>query len=208
MPTNTFFRLPEEKRTRFMDAAWQEFTRVPFSEVSINKIIQNAHIPRGSFYQYFVDKEDLFHYLFSDLGDYFSGELRRILNETQGDLFAVPLHSMSHFFQHRGAADPILLRCLQVLRINQGMDLQQLLSTKPQPLLPPSVREQIDLSRFRRTDDVFVEQVFILVVMTACSTIMETLCHPERQSKESSLLQERVDIIRHGALRPEAIQTL
>lgn len=203
MPTNTFFRLPEEKKTRFMDAAWQEFTRVPFSDVSINKIIQNAHIPRGSFYQYFVDKEDLFHYLFSDLSDYFTEEFRRILIETQGDLFAVPIHSLNHFFQHRGAADPILLRCLQVLRINQGVNLQHLFSKKPEPLLPPSLRAQIDLSRFRRTDEVFVEQVFLLIMMTACSTIMETLCHPERQDGEHTLLQERVDIIRHGALRPE-----
>ena len=44
MPTNTFFRLPAEKRERLMEACWAEFTRQRFSEVSINRIISAAHI--------------------------------------------------------------------------------------------------------------------------------------------------------------------
>ena len=60
MPTDTFFKLPEEKRERIIKAAVDEFARVPFSEASINRIVKAAGIPRGSFYQYFSDKEDLF----------------------------------------------------------------------------------------------------------------------------------------------------
>lgn len=60
MPTSTFFRLPEEKRQRLIEAAWEEFTQNSFSDVSINQIIRAAGIPRGSFYQYFADKGDLF----------------------------------------------------------------------------------------------------------------------------------------------------
>ena len=55
MPTSTFYRLPEEKRDRLMKAVWKEFTRVPYTEASINRIILGAKIPRGSFYQYFLD---------------------------------------------------------------------------------------------------------------------------------------------------------
>jgi len=60
MCTETFLRLPEEKRNRFLEAAWEEFSSVPFEKVSINKIVLRAKIPRGSFYQYFAGKEDLF----------------------------------------------------------------------------------------------------------------------------------------------------
>ena len=56
MPSNTFFRLPEEKRQRLLDAAWEEFSRVSFADASINQIIRAANISRGSFYQYFTDK--------------------------------------------------------------------------------------------------------------------------------------------------------
>ena len=37
MPTDTFFRLPEEKRTRILEGAWSEFTAVPYAEASINR---------------------------------------------------------------------------------------------------------------------------------------------------------------------------
>ena len=46
-----------------MDAAWEEFTRVRFADVSINQILRRAGIPCGSFYQYFSGKEELFIYL-------------------------------------------------------------------------------------------------------------------------------------------------
>jgi len=44
MSTETFLRLPEEKRNRILDAAWEEFTRVRYTDVSINKIIIKARI--------------------------------------------------------------------------------------------------------------------------------------------------------------------
>lgn len=63
MPTNTFFRLPKEKQETILKAAMNEFSKTTYAEVSINHIIQNAKISRGSFYMYFKDKEDLYFYL-------------------------------------------------------------------------------------------------------------------------------------------------
>ena len=71
MPTDTFFRLPEEKRTRILEGAWSEFTAVPYAEASINRIVQTSRIPRGSFYQYFEDKNDLFLTLIDEIRDRF-----------------------------------------------------------------------------------------------------------------------------------------
>ena len=63
MPKKTFHNLPAEKKKKITDAACREFLRVPYEDVSINQIIKNAEIPRGSFYQYFADKDDLFDYI-------------------------------------------------------------------------------------------------------------------------------------------------
>lgn len=71
MPTDTFFRLPEEKRARILEGAWSEFTAVPYAEASINRIVQTSRIPRGSFYQYFEDKNDLFLTLIDEIRDQF-----------------------------------------------------------------------------------------------------------------------------------------
>src|SRR5690625_5472893 len=63
MPKPTFFNLPKKKRDHLIQAATDEFSRVPLNEASIANIVKNADIPRGSFYQYFEDKEDAFYYL-------------------------------------------------------------------------------------------------------------------------------------------------
>lgn len=66
MPSERFFNLSPEKRELLLQAAKQEFSRETFEKASINKIIQNANISRGSFYTYFVDKMDLLLYMLQD----------------------------------------------------------------------------------------------------------------------------------------------
>mgnify|MGYP000403050715 CR=1 FL=1 len=56
MPTQRFLKLKEEKKQAILEAAVHEFSRVPYSSASINQIIKEADISRGSFYTYFEDK--------------------------------------------------------------------------------------------------------------------------------------------------------
>lgn len=49
MIKNTFYNLPEEKRQRITDAIFNEFSGSSGERVSINNIIKNANISRGSF---------------------------------------------------------------------------------------------------------------------------------------------------------------
>lgn len=57
---STFYRLPKEKRDRILLAARREFIDHIYEKSSINRILENAKVPKGSFYQYFDDKSDLF----------------------------------------------------------------------------------------------------------------------------------------------------
>lgn len=63
MPKETFFNLPDEKRERITAVAIEEFGHNEYADVSISRIVAKAGIAKGSFYQYFVDKEDLYSYL-------------------------------------------------------------------------------------------------------------------------------------------------
>ncbi|GAB4565354.1 MAG: TetR/AcrR family transcriptional regulator [Anaerolineales bacterium] len=78
MPKQTFFNLPEEKRSAVVDAAIDEFAEYGFESASINRIVANSGISKGSFYQYFEDKRDVFMYLLSVLEqekmEYFKGK--------------------------------------------------------------------------------------------------------------------------------------
>lgn len=63
MPKETFFNLPEEKRSLICEVAVNEFAEYSFENASINRIVAASGIAKGSFYQYFQDKSDLFLYL-------------------------------------------------------------------------------------------------------------------------------------------------
>lgn len=63
MPKQTFLNLPEEKRNAIVNAAIDEFAEYGFESASINRIVANSGISKGSFYQYFEDKRDVFMYL-------------------------------------------------------------------------------------------------------------------------------------------------
>lgn len=96
MPKQTFLHLPEDKRNTLIQAAKKEFSRVPLHEASIANIIKDAGIPRGSFYQYFEDKEDLYYYLLNQLAQENNKKLIAILKEKKGNL----LESLAEQFRY------------------------------------------------------------------------------------------------------------
>lgn len=87
MPTERFYRLPEEKKQVIREAAIKEFARVPFEKASINQIIRNADISRGSFYTYFADKQDVVSFIFEDSKEQMARQCEESLNVSGGDYF-------------------------------------------------------------------------------------------------------------------------
>ena len=60
MAKSTFNNLDQHKKQQIIDAAILEFSKTLPNHINIQNIIKDAHIPRGSFYQYFENKEDLY----------------------------------------------------------------------------------------------------------------------------------------------------
>lgn len=63
MPTITFENLPDHKRLPFIEVALEEFAAHNYDVASVNRIVKRLGIARGSVYQYFTDKLDLWTYL-------------------------------------------------------------------------------------------------------------------------------------------------
>ena len=60
MASATWWNLPEDKRLRITDVAMQEFGARGFTAGSLNVIAESAGIAKGSLFQYFDDKRDLY----------------------------------------------------------------------------------------------------------------------------------------------------
>lgn len=79
MPSQTFYNLPNDKKNRIMEAITDELSLHTYEHINIQNIIKQAQIPRGSFYQYFEDKDDMF--------DYFLDYIKTLKLQFWGPLF-------------------------------------------------------------------------------------------------------------------------
>ncbi|AGK99377.1 TetR/AcrR family transcriptional regulator [Clostridium pasteurianum] len=60
MPKETFFNLNDEKKERILRAAINEFLEKGFEKGNIGNIAKKAEVAKGSMYQYFENKKELF----------------------------------------------------------------------------------------------------------------------------------------------------
>lgn len=65
MVKQTFLNLPENKRQQIINIALEEFATKSYTKASLNNIVNRAGIAKGSMYQYFEDKKDLYTFVFN-----------------------------------------------------------------------------------------------------------------------------------------------
>ena len=99
MPKSTFFNLSSEKREKIEKAIENEFGRTTFEKASISNIIENAKIPRGSFYQYFEDKEDAIKYIVKKYMKKEKEKIRNILIEVDGNIFDATIEIFEYMIE-------------------------------------------------------------------------------------------------------------
>lgn len=88
MPSKTFYNLSQKKQQKIIDASKKEFSNNLYQDVSLNQIIKNSNISRGSFYMYFTDKEDLYFYLLNEYKANFEKVIIKTLNDNNGEIFS------------------------------------------------------------------------------------------------------------------------
>ncbi|PHN02299.1 TetR/AcrR family transcriptional regulator [Flavilitoribacter nigricans] len=92
MPKTTFLNLKEEKRLAITRAFLREFSNTSYDDASITTVVKELGIAKGSVYQYFEDKEDLFIYLIqvcSGVKMEYVGNVRRADYANYWDYFRV-----------------------------------------------------------------------------------------------------------------------
>ena len=92
MPKQTFFNLKEEKKEKIEKALIKEFSNNTFEKASISNIIAEANIPRGSFYQYFEDKEDAIYYIINKYLEKEKNRIYQYLLKNKGDIFETAIN--------------------------------------------------------------------------------------------------------------------
>lgn len=201
MPTSTFFNLPPPKREKLLRAAVTEFARRPCGEVSINRIIQAAEIPRGSFYQYFSDKTDLFRHVLRCYDRQLKEAVVKSLDLCGGRPLELPLALfdlvIAHIQENRGQFSQFL----SILRQNIGMDAGQLLAL---PDIMRLVLEEADWSGLNLEGREDRLALLDLLLSSAGQALMAVCCGRAALEEVRERLSTKITLIRRGVESKEA----
>lgn len=196
MPTKTFFNLREEKRQRIEKALINEFSKSSFEQASITNIIKEANIPRGSFYQYFVDKKDAIKYLIEKfmLSDH--EKVYQCLVETKGNIFDTAVRVYDYRTSNAILNFDIKLvkNILEELRKNNI----NIFENKDILKNEKSLMEFIDKDKLNLKSDKDLYYFMRIITAIIRSVTMEVLS--ERISKEEGkeILEKELEILKNG----------
>ncbi|MGP4039884.1 TetR/AcrR family transcriptional regulator [Gracilibacillus sp. D59] len=206
MPKETFFNLPKEKKQKLLDALHQEFTNAPLTTASIAKIIEYAEIPRGSFYQYFTDKEDAYFYLFNQQTSLAMEKFICILQSNNGNLFETCIEFYRLIVEEQ---EQFTFFRNALLNMNYKIEdsLSGIFASKEKLDHFHQVQKQLDIASLKVEDE---EDLFQLMKMISAITFHNII---EKFSKGLPLddainnYQTQLQFIKHGVLQQDICYT-
>ena len=196
MPKETFYHLNAEKREKIEKAIQNELGRTSFEKASVSRIIKEAHIPRGSFYQYFEDKEDAIQYIIKNYLQLEKVTIKRILIETKGNLFETAIKIFDYMTTEMMEKGKLNLynNIIQELKKN-NISLFLLLNKKEE-------REQIDklidqsiLNINEKEDLIYILKILSSITRTATANVTTGKMQKEQARKELII---QIKILKRG----------
>lgn len=203
MPTERFFNLPEEKRARITQAIFEEMCRVPYDEISINKIIQNAEIPRGSFYQYFENKDELLTFMLKDFQKQLFTIATETLIEVDGDIF----RTFSGFLRKVIAIGEQEKYCTLLQNISYGIKYNHIHDAKIlQKRGKDYLNEMFDLTNMSeiniQTKEDFFDLAYVLALLIWSAGI-DIFLDLTKKEEILTKTEKRINMIKYGVMKEE-----
>lgn len=204
MIKQTFYNLPETKRERIYQAIKTEFDRVPLDKISINSIIKEANISRGSFYQYFDDKGDLYDIFAGRIMDSIKECFTNTLVKYKGDLFATMEEVMSQHFTKvsQPKAKSQMQKFVPGVSVNAKSILDRICErsiTYFNELIP-----NIDTRKFsfdNSPEDIRI--LFEMLMSISKNAIFDVLFMDIDTDEAIKILNKKLKIIKNGCLKKE-----
>lgn len=198
MPKETFMKLSNEKKKRILIAAKKEFSRVSLEEASINNIITDAGIARGSFYQYFESKQDLLEFMQRAVKEKLQKTIKDKLDES-GDIFSSFICFYDEIMkivkdeENRKFYKTILVN----LRANEGIVLG---NNYNKSKIYQYILKNTDTSKFEKPEDLSTI-IEMLNAITRWSIIQTVLLNNKSALRKSYVRQ--INYLKKGVLRKE-----
>lgn len=103
MPSEAFMKLSEDKRNKIINAMKKEFGRTEIEKTSVERIIKDAGISKGSFWVYFENKSEAIDYLTKRYMEDEINILKKELIKNKGDIFEASVNMYVYLIGIRDA---------------------------------------------------------------------------------------------------------
>lgn len=209
MPTERFYRLPDAKKQAIREAATKEFARVPYEKASINQIIQNADISRGSFYTYFEDKQDVVRWLFEDSCSQMKQICQDELTRSHGDYFSMLEVLFEHFLRTLQSTTDMLAVAKNVFSYQEntrilgmgGFPSPEHIRQEDGPV--QWIYRQVDHSRLRRDEPEAFAPLLTMGMAALMYAVKQYYEYPDQLEQIRDMFRRSLDLLRYGAYRKE-----
>ncbi len=202
MPKETFFNIPAEKRDAICEAAVAEFAAHPFNQASINRIVANVGIAKGSFYQYFENKKDLFLYLLQLIGEAKLNYLAPVMQNPEQYDFFILLREMYLSGIQFAVEHPQYAAISKKLLASKGMPIYEEVMgdnvATAQTLFETLLTNAITKGEVRDGIDVALFAYLIVATNTAVLEYYTEQIAPDYGHKLMATIDQFIDFLRHG----------
>ncbi len=203
MPRETFFNLDNEKKEKILLAAIKEFTNNELHKSRVSNIIKEAGIPRGSFYQYFEDLDDLYYFVIDDAFDkifyegYKNTELTNDIFKYTELTFEVDITTYMNDNRHK-----FIMNVLKSIGSNVEY-LEQHNKKRRQYIM--DVLKQMDLSniKIKKTEELI--KLYELLQNFKRIVIQKSLIRQLSKEEAQDLLKWHLNIIKNGVIIKEEL---
>ena len=196
MPKSTFYNLNIEKREKIEKAIRNEFGKKSFSKASISNIIEEANIPRGSFYQYFEDKEDAIKYVISNFIEMEKRQMKKILEENNGDIFETAI-GIYQYIVDKNSDDQEIILCKNILQTmkDENINVFEEIRLEKNNTNSKSLINTTNLNVKNDEDIKYIMKIISVVVRAETIEVMS-----QRKSKEQGLeeLKAQIKLLQEG----------
>lgn len=198
MPKTTFYNLSKEKREKIENAIKKEFSRTSFSNASISKIIENAQIPRGSFYQYFEDKEDAIKYVIENFIVAEKKEMKKILEKNNGDIFKAVIDLYIHVVEQNEKQEDLNL-CRNILQRLKEENISIIADTKKEEIKNKinnkNIIDKQILNLRDEKDFEYILKILTIVVRNETIQVISKLKDKEQGRKD---IEREIELLKKG----------
>jgi AcrR family transcriptional regulator len=196
MPKALFFEINPQKKERILEAAIREFSSRKYVEASINQIVKEADISRGSFYQYFEDKDDLYFYIISTVvNETAYAFLKDFLSSQPDDIFAV-YEAMFTYNLHL-LSDQKYQAFFKNMYLGLDYHLQQKLKEIFSDIRAEILEGNLNELRIKSGyDNLGFQELMNILELSNRDLLMQFIVHPLGESAIMDAYQRRIQILR------------